>query len=98
MARRKGIGMSRKVDTDKHFRETQRAFARGGNDKMFGQQAANTKKPGIVGKVDQRGPGQKFATPGGEDRIFGGYATPAQPGVTATTRRGGRSRTRDYAK
>jgi hypothetical protein len=94
--------MNRKVDTDKVFRETQRAFARGGNDKMFGQQqAGNRKGPDkspSTGKPDSSGPGKQFATPGGEDHIPGGYAMPAQPGVTATTRRPKRSNTRDYGK
>ena len=89
--------MARKVDADKHFKEAQRAFAKGGDTKMFGAQGANKKTPGITGKVDAR-PVGKFGKGGAADRIFGGYSTPGQAGVTASTRSPQRSRTRDYHK
>jgi hypothetical protein len=54
--------------------------------------------PGRTGKLDVRDPGQKFAKGGAEDRIFGGHAIPARPGVTASTKQPQRSRTRDYHK
>jgi hypothetical protein len=90
--------MGRKVDSDKHFKEAQRAYARGGHDRMFSQQAASPKIPGRTGKLDARGPGEKFPKGGGKDHIFGGHAVPAEAGVTATTRHGAHSRTRDYGK
>src|SRR5271170_7110248 len=40
-------------------------FAEGGTTKMFGEQEAAEKKPGITGKVDgSGGPGEKFASGG----------------------------------
>ena len=96
--------MGRKVDSDKHFKEAQRAFARGGaggDQHMFRQQAANPRDEGgsaITGKRDVRGPGRKFPEGGGEDHAFGGHAMPARPGVTASTQRPGRSSTRNYGK
>jgi hypothetical protein len=73
----------RKVDRDKSFKEAQRAYARGGHDRMFGPQVATTKRPGITGKLDVRGPGKQFAdggavrTPGRASRV--GVSAPAAP-------------------
>ena len=85
------------VDKKKHQHEKPHGFARGGDTKMFGAQGANKKTSGITGKVDAR-PVGKFGKGGAADRIFGGYSTPAQAGVTANTRSPQRSRTRDYHK
>ena len=83
----------------------QHAYARGGagsNHHVFGQQQAGSRKSSdkspSTGKPDSRGPGQKFAKGGGEDRIFGGYAMPARPSMTVSNRPPERSRTRDYGK
>ena len=83
----------------------QHAYARGGagsNHHVFGQQQAGSRKgpdkSPSTGKPDSRGPGKQFPRGGGEDRIFGGYSTPGQAGVTASTRSPQRSRTRDYHK
>jgi hypothetical protein len=57
-------------------------FPMGGKGKMFGQQHAGPKAPGVTGKVD-RGNGGKFPM-GGKGKMFGkGSASPAKPGVTA---------------
>jgi hypothetical protein len=92
--------MARKVDADKHFKEQQRAYARGGHDRMFNQQNADPRvRGGITGKPNSSGgPGKQFPRGGGKDHIFGGHAAPAKPGVTATTRQPERSRTRNYGK
>jgi hypothetical protein len=52
------------------------AFAKGGRDHTFDQQVSSTKKSGIAGKVDARGPGQKFASGGRAPSRF-------EPSVTA---------------
>ena len=93
--------MSKRQDADKHFRETQRAYARGGagaNHHMFSQQVASTKKPGITGKVDNRGgPGRQFSKGGKDDTLGGQDAMPKLPGRTGN-RRGIRADTRNYGK
>jgi hypothetical protein len=98
---RKDIVM-RKVDTDKHFRETQRAFASGGDTKMFRQQMATTKVPGRAGKLDMRGPGEQFAdgganrTPGRASRV--GVAAPSAPGRTGNVHGPAARSSRNYGK
>ena len=59
-------------------------FAEGGHDNhMFGEQNANEKKPGITGKVDTDGPGDKFAS-GGSTKMFGYQGSvPARSGITS---------------
>jgi hypothetical protein len=95
--------MARKVDADKHFKEAQRAYARGGHDqRMFGPQVATTKRPGITGKLDVRGPGQQFAdggvnrTPGRASRV--GVAAPSAPGQTGNVRGAAVRSSRNYGK
>jgi hypothetical protein len=92
----------RKVDTDKHFKEAQRAYARGGHDRMFGPQVATTKRPGITGKLDVRGPARQFAdggvnrTPGKASRV--GTAAPAAPFRTGNARGAAARSSRNYGK
>jgi hypothetical protein len=58
-------------------------FAKGGNTKMFGEQAAGEQRPGYAEKPDQRGPGEKFAE-GGKNKMFGfAGALPATAGISA---------------
>ena len=88
------------VNRAKHQVERKLSGARGGHDRMFHQQNADPRvRGGITGKPNSSGsPGKQFPRGGGEDRIFGGYSTPGQAGVTASTRSPQRSRTRDYHK
>jgi hypothetical protein len=90
--------MSKRQDADKHFRETQRAYARGGDTKMFGKQQAAQKQPGKSGKSDIRGPGEQFGRGGKGDSLSGQDAMPQVPGRTANPRRGIRANTRGYHK
>jgi hypothetical protein len=54
-------------------------FAEGGDQHMFGKQAAGPDKPGNTGKDQSAAPGPKFAS-GGSGKMFG--FNPSQP-VTA---------------
>ena len=57
-------------------------FAEGGDTKMFGEQEANEKKPGMTGKLDARGPGAKYAE-GGTTKMFGySQSVPMKAGQT----------------
>lgn len=51
-------------------------FAEGGDQHMFGQQAAGPDTPGNTGKDQKGAPGAKFAA-GGSGKMFG--FTPSQP-------------------
>ena len=80
----------------------ERAFASGGDTKMFRQQMATTKRPGITGKLDVRGPGQQFAdgganrTPGRASRV--GVAAPAAPSRTGNVFGAATRSSRNYGK
>lgn len=57
-------------------------FAEGGDDHMFGQQAAGPDKPGNTGKDPTSAPGPKYAA-GGSTKMFGyNPAVPAKAGIT----------------
>jgi hypothetical protein len=58
------VSKNQGVDRTKNFREKSHGFARGGDQHMFDKQAASTKKPGITGKIDERGPGKKVSRGG----------------------------------
>lgn len=59
-------------------------FAKGGNTKMFGEQAANEQKPGgTAHNVSGGAPGPEFAS-GGKTKMFGfSGALPARDGITS---------------
>ena len=58
-------------------------FAKGGNDKMFGEQQAGEVKSGQTGKPNQTGKGAEFAK-GGSGKMFGfAGAEPAKAGQTS---------------
>src|SRR5262245_21332913 len=68
---------------DRWKRESQRGttFARGGNDRMFKEQAAGPAKPGQTGKNQSPAPGARAAR-GGPKVHAGGRSVPASPGST----------------
>jgi len=55
----------------KYKSETQKdvEFAKGGDDHMFGEQAAEKQTPGHTEQEDSAGPGAKFAE-GGKGKMF----------------------------
>ena len=58
-------------------------FAEGGDDHMFGKQAAGPDKPGNTGKDTSAAPGAKFAK-GGSGKMFGFHgAEPQSAGRTS---------------
>ncbi len=59
-------------------------FAKGGNTKMFGEQAAGSQKPGETSHdVGGGTPGAKFAA-GGKGKMFGFKGSePAKSGITS---------------
>jgi hypothetical protein len=58
-------------------------FAKGGNTKMFGEQAAAPMPSGTTDKGDKSGPGEKFAK-GGSNKMFGyAGAEAAKGGITS---------------
>jgi hypothetical protein len=69
------------VDQTKRDKQKGAALARGGKDRMFGEQQANPDRPGTTGKPDVRGPGAKSAKGGGKVNV-GGRSVPAKPGAT----------------
>jgi hypothetical protein len=57
-------------------------FAKGGDDKMFGQQQAEPQTPGHTEQEDKAGPGAKYAE-GGKSKMFGySPSVPQQAGRT----------------
>jgi hypothetical protein len=71
------------VDETKKERQRPAALAKGGKDKMFGEQQANPDKAGSTGKPDVRGPGPKAARGGGRTPVnIGGLSRPARGGQT----------------
>ena len=77
----KGEGSAGAVD--KHEKDTNVQFAKGGKTHMFGEQQANPDKPGQTGKEDTGGKGAEFAS-GGSTKMFGfSGALPAQSGITS---------------
>ena len=57
-------------------------FAEGGDDHMFGKQAAGPDKPGNTGKDTSSAPGPKYAE-GGRGKMFGfSPSQPKEPGKT----------------
>ena len=75
--------MRSSVNESKKQSQHKAAFGKGGKGKMFGEQAAAEKVPGIVGKKDIRGPGGRFAKGGGKVAV-GGLSRPARAGSTGT--------------
>jgi hypothetical protein len=70
------------VDAGKKDRERGATYARGGNDRMFPEQAANPQKPAVTGHAVKGGaPGAKAARGGPPVRV-GGLSVPAQGGRT----------------
>jgi hypothetical protein len=69
--------------------ETQRgaSYARGGDDKMFGKQAAGPDTPGRTGKVQTPAPGAQRAV-GGPQTSGHSRSVPAAAGHTAPPRKG----------
>jgi hypothetical protein len=57
-------------------------FAEGGDDTMFGKQAAEPQESGQTSSEDDRGPGAKFAK-GGSNKMFG--FNPSQPAKAGQT-------------
>jgi len=68
--------------TGKHDRQHGAAFAKGGNTRMFGKQAAGPDRPGNTGKDQTPAPGAKSAK--GGRRHMHPY-TPAQPAKVGVT-------------
>jgi len=58
------------------------SFARGGNDRMFGKQAAGPARPARTGKVLNVAPGAKAAKGGGGHASVPGRTLPAKGGRT----------------
>jgi hypothetical protein len=57
-------------------------FAKGGNTKMFGPQAAGPDRPGNTGKDSTSAPGPKYAS-GGSHKMAGySPSIPAKAGIT----------------
>ena len=73
--------MRSSVNESKKQSQHKAAFGKGGKGKMFGEQAAAEKVPGIAGKKDIRGPGGRFAK-GGPKVATGGFARKAVGGHT----------------
>jgi hypothetical protein len=68
---------------DRHEKTHNVEFAKGGNTKMFGEQAAGEQKPEHTGKQPTSAPGAEFAK-GGSGKMFGFTAAqPAQSGITS---------------
>jgi hypothetical protein len=78
-----------KPNVDQSKRDRQRdtgAFAKGGNTRMLGEQAAGLAEPGVTGKRPQSsGPGAKAARGGGKtpSANIGVLVRPAKAGSTA---------------
>jgi hypothetical protein len=72
------------VDQTKRDRQRPAALAKGGQDKMFKEQAAGPAKSGITGKAQTAAPGAKAAKGGGQigQLHTGGRSVPAKPGAT----------------
>jgi hypothetical protein len=69
------------LDETKKDRERPAALAKGGKDKMFGEQSAGPARPGQTGKNQTPAPGAKAAKGGGKVYV-GGRSVPAKPGAT----------------
>jgi hypothetical protein len=70
------------VDQTKKDRERPAVLAKGGKDRMFGEQAANPAKSGTTGKPNVSGPGARAAKGGSLKTNPGGLSRPARPGST----------------
>jgi hypothetical protein len=72
------------VDETKKERQRPAALAKGGKDKMFGEQAAGPARAGQTGKNQTAAPGAKAAKGGAQiGQIHtGGRSVPAKPGAT----------------
>jgi hypothetical protein len=69
------------VDETKRDRQRPAALAKGGKDKMFGEQSAGPARSGQTGKNQTPAPGAKAAKGGGKVHV-GGQSVPAKPGAT----------------
>ena len=68
---------------DRHEKTHNVEFAKGGDTKMFGEQAAGDQVAAKTGKSPTSAPGAEFAK-GGSGKMFGFRgATPAQSGITS---------------
>jgi hypothetical protein len=73
-----------KLSVNKTKKEAQHdvEFAEGGDDKMFGEQAAEPQKEGQTDQEASKGPGAKYAE-GGKSKMFGYQGSvPAKEGQT----------------
>jgi hypothetical protein len=71
------------VNTTKKEAQHNVTFAEGGDQHMFGKQAAGPDKPGNTGKDQSAAPGPKYAA-GGSGKMFGfNPSIPQQPGRTS---------------
>jgi hypothetical protein len=66
------------VDSSKHQSERGAKFAKGGKDKMFGEQSAGPAKSGITGEAQTAAPG---ATSAGGGKAKMAAFTPAKAGA-----------------
>jgi hypothetical protein len=70
------------VDETKKDRQRPAALARGGKDKMFGEQSAGPARSGQTGKAQTAAPGAKGARGGATKMAAFTPAKPAKAGIT----------------